>query len=97
MSTYFSDASFRFLRSLARHNDNAWFNDHRQQYEDHVRQPFLRLLGDLQPALAEVSEHIAVNYARWTSAWDALLVMVKMQKVVQLKVALYLVTVCNAA
>ena len=61
MSTYFSDASFRFLRSLARHNDKAWFNDHRQQYEDHVRQPFLRLLGDLQPALAEVSEHFRAD------------------------------------
>lgn len=61
MSTYFSDASFKFLRSLARHNDKAWFNDHRQQYEDHVRQPFLRLLGDLQPALAEVSEHFRAD------------------------------------
>lgn len=61
VSTYFSDASFKFLRSLARHNDKAWFNDHRQQYEDHVRQPFLRLLGDLQPALAEVSEHFRAD------------------------------------
>ena len=56
MSTYFTDASFKFLRSLARHNEKAWFNDHRQQYEDHVRQPFLRLLGDLQPALTAVSD-----------------------------------------
>jgi hypothetical protein len=57
VSTYFSDASFKFLRGLARHNDKAWFNDHRQQYEDHVRQPFLRLLTDLQPDLAEISDH----------------------------------------
>ncbi|GAB3053186.1 TIGR02453 family protein [Stenotrophomonas tumulicola] len=55
MSRYFSDASFRFLRALALHNEKPWFNDHKQQYEDHVRQPFLRLIGDLQPALAEVS------------------------------------------
>ena len=57
MATYFSDASFKFLRGLARHNDNTWFNAHKAQYEDHVRQPFLRLLTDLQPDLAAVSLH----------------------------------------
>ena len=57
MATYFSDASFKFLRGLARHNDKTWFNAHKAQYEDHVRQPFLRLLTDLQPDLAQVSEH----------------------------------------
>jgi len=61
VSTYFSDASFKFLRGLARNNDKTWFNDHRQQYEDHVRQPFLRLLVDLQPALAEVSQHFLAD------------------------------------
>ncbi len=57
MTTYFSDASFKFLRALAKNNDKTWFNEHKQQYEDHVRQPFLRLLTDLQPDLAQVSEH----------------------------------------
>ena len=57
MATYFSDASFKSLRGLARHNDKTWFNDHKAQYEDHVRQPFLRLLTDLQPDLAAVSLH----------------------------------------
>lgn len=57
MATYFSDASFKFLRGLARHNDKTWFNTHKAKYEEHVRQPFLRLLTDLQPDLAEVSLH----------------------------------------
>ncbi|CTP87216.1 chp02453 [Xanthomonas translucens pv. poae] len=57
MTSYFSDASFKFLRALARHNDKAWFNDNRHKYEEHVRQPFLRLITDLQPDLAQVSEH----------------------------------------
>ena len=57
MTTYFSDASFKFLRALAKNNDKTWFNEHKQHYEDHVRQPFLRLLTDLQPDLAQVSEH----------------------------------------
>lgn len=57
MTAYFSDASFKFLRQLARHNEKPWFNAHKSDYETHVRQPFLRLIGDLQPALAEISEH----------------------------------------
>ena len=57
MSAYFSDASLKFLRGLARHNDKAWFDQHRQDYEAQVRQPFLRLIGDLQPALASISPH----------------------------------------
>lgn len=57
MATYFSDKSFRFLRSLARHNERAWFLDHKSDYEVHVREPFQHLLTDLQPALATVSPH----------------------------------------
>ena len=55
MSSYFTPASFKFLRGLARHNEKAWFEAHRADYDNHVRQPFLQLITDLQPALAEVS------------------------------------------
>ena len=57
MTRYFSDASFKFLRGLARHNDKAWFDLHRQDYEAQVRQPFLRLIADLPPAVAAISPH----------------------------------------
>ena len=57
MSTYFTDKSFRFLRALARHNERAWFLDHKADYDAHVRAPFLRLLTDLQPIVAEISAH----------------------------------------
>ena len=57
MSSYFSDKSFRFLRSLARNNNRAWFLAHKPDYETHVRIPFQKLLLDLQPALAAVSRH----------------------------------------
>lgn len=57
MSTHFSDASFRFLRALARHNEREWFLAHKADYEAHVREPFQRLLVDLQPALLQVSGH----------------------------------------
>lgn len=55
MATYFTPHAFGFLRALARHNERAWFQEHRDDYERHVRAPFLRLVADLQPALAEVS------------------------------------------
>ena len=61
MTQYFSDASFKFLKALARHNDKTWFAEHKQQYEDHVRQPFLRLITDLQPDLSEVSTHFQAD------------------------------------
>ena len=57
MTTYFTDKSFRFLRTLARHNERDWFNDHKADYESHVREPFRLLSGDLQPALSAVSPH----------------------------------------
>jgi uncharacterized protein (TIGR02453 family) len=57
MSAYFSDRSFKFLRGLARNNDREWFHAHKQDYEAHVRAPFLALIADLQPALREVSDH----------------------------------------
>ena len=61
MTTYFTEASFKFLRGLARHNERAWFLDHKAEYETHVRAPFQRLLTDLAPSLAEISEHYRVD------------------------------------
>lgn len=57
MSRYFSEASFKFLRSLARNNSREWFQAHKAEYDTQVREPFQRLLIDLQPILAGVSEH----------------------------------------
>ena len=57
MTTYFTDASLKFLRGLARHNSREWFQAHKADYDAHVRGPFQQLLVDLQPPLAAVSEH----------------------------------------
>lgn len=54
---YFSPRTFRFLRALARNNSREWFNEHRGDYEAHVRDPFQWLIGDLAPDLRTVSEH----------------------------------------
>lgn len=52
---YFTPATFRFLRALARHNEREWFDAHREQYETAVREPCLRLITDLQAPLAALS------------------------------------------
>ena len=57
MTTYFSDATFRFLRGLARRNERTWFQAHKAEYDAHVRAPFQQLLTDLQPDVLAVSEH----------------------------------------
>jgi uncharacterized protein (TIGR02453 family) len=61
MSRYFTDKSLKFLRGLARHNERAWFQAHKADYEAHVREPFQRLLADLQAPLAAVSPHFRAD------------------------------------
>jgi uncharacterized protein (TIGR02453 family) len=57
MSTYFSEDTWRFLRALKRNNRRDWFEAHRADYLQHLRDPFLRLIGELQPDLAAISPH----------------------------------------
>ncbi|MGH8112578.1 MAG: DUF2461 domain-containing protein [Rhodanobacteraceae bacterium] len=54
---YFSPATFRFLKALARQNNRAWFKSRQADYETHVRGPWLQLIADLQPAVARISPH----------------------------------------
>ncbi len=54
---YFSPATFRFLRALARHNNRTWFKAHQGDYETHVRGPYLQLIADLQAPIARLSRH----------------------------------------
>lgn len=56
-ATYFSPATFRFLKALDRNNSRDWFLDHKKDYEQHVREPFLALIADMQAPLAKISPH----------------------------------------
>ena len=56
-SSYFTPATFRFLKQLNRHNDREWFHAHKGDYERHVREPFLALITDLQAPLSKLSPH----------------------------------------
>jgi uncharacterized protein (TIGR02453 family) len=54
---YFSKKTFGFLRALGRNNNRTWFNDHKNEYERHVRDPYLQFIADLQTPLAKISTH----------------------------------------
>ncbi|HEX7815096.1 DUF2461 domain-containing protein [Dyella sp.] len=55
--SYFSPATFKFLRALARNNNREWFLAHKDDYERHVREPFLDFIGDMQAPLSKISSH----------------------------------------
>jgi len=53
---YFSKKTFDFLRALGRNNNRTWFNDHKNDFERHVREPYLQFITDLQTPLAKISK-----------------------------------------
>lgn len=61
MATYFNPLTFRFLRALGKNNNRAWFHDHKADYEEHLRQPFLRLIADLQGPFAAISPYFRAD------------------------------------
>ena len=54
----FSRRTFTFLRDLGRHNDKAWFESHRAEYEEQVLQP----LRDLVDAVADFMLGIDLSF-----------------------------------
>ena len=50
---YFTSATFRFLEQLAEHNDKAWFEAHKAEYEDCVRTPALDYIRAMAPLLRD--------------------------------------------
>lgn len=50
--SHFSDASLRWLRSLARNNRRDWFEAHRTEYEEHVRGPMADLVREMDVRMA---------------------------------------------
>lgn len=63
-TTYFSAATFTFLRALARNNNRSWFIANKARYERDVREPYLQLIADLQAPLAKISTHYVADPRR---------------------------------
>src|SRR5579872_7548564 len=49
----FSQGAFDFLRGLGKNNNKAWFEAHRSDYEDYLREPSKRFVGAMSAAFAE--------------------------------------------
>src|SRR5437588_801984 len=54
----FSTATLTFLRGLKRHNDRAWFEAYRPEYEAVVQQPMRQLIEELDVRLARLAPEI---------------------------------------
>ena len=60
-SPYFTPATFSFLRDLAKNNNREWFGDHKDRYENHVKEPALRFIVDVGPKLDKISPHFRAD------------------------------------
>ena len=56
-SNYFTKQTFTFLAALAANNERAWFEEHKQEYEDFVRTPALDFIDGMAEELRSVSRH----------------------------------------
>ena len=54
----FSPAALRFFRQLAAHNDKAWFEAHRADYEREVREPMRDLISEMDARFARFAPEI---------------------------------------
>jgi len=60
-TTPWREASFDFLGSLAANNKREWFNAHKAEYEQLIREPALALIRSMQPELARFASHFVAS------------------------------------
>jgi uncharacterized protein (TIGR02453 family) len=49
----FTPAALRFLRGIAKNNNKPWFEEHRDEYENELREPMRDLIGEMNERLAK--------------------------------------------
>jgi len=59
-----SPGLFQFLTELERNNNRAWFEAHRQRYEEQVREPCLRLIAAVAEPLRGISTQLVASPKR---------------------------------
>src|SRR5580765_3688824 len=64
MPGHFTPDYFKFLRALKRHNDRAWFADHKARYVADVETPLLQFIADFSPHLARISRAYVADSRR---------------------------------
>ncbi len=58
---YFKPDALQFLHDLAENNRRDWFAEHKPRYEQSLRDPFLTLIADLAPDIANLSPHFRAD------------------------------------
>lgn len=58
---YFTNQSLQYLAQLRKNNSHEWFRAHKEKYERLVREPALKLIASLEPALKEASLHFIAS------------------------------------
>jgi uncharacterized protein (TIGR02453 family) len=53
MATQFSSEALKFLRGLKRNNDRVWFAARKDVYERELKEPMLKLIGEINEAIVE--------------------------------------------
>ncbi len=60
--SYFTKKTFDFLFDLDVNNNRAWFEDNRDRFEQHVREPMLAFIRDIEgPLHKKVSKHLVAD------------------------------------
>ena len=54
----FTPEALRFFRQLAAHNEKSWFEAHRAEYEQEVREPMRELIEELDARFARFAPEI---------------------------------------
>lgn len=57
----FTRETFRFLQDLAENNERAWFDEHRERYDRHIKEPAQRFIVAVGERLGEVSGHLRAD------------------------------------
>lgn len=58
---YFSRSTFQFLKDLKANNNRDWFAENKSRYEEHLKDPALRLIEAFAPELHKLSPHFSAT------------------------------------
>lgn len=61
--TGFSPETLNFLRALSVNNNKAWFEAHRQEYEDHILKPMKNLVSDMGEFMLAIDPYFEITPA----------------------------------
>ncbi|MDH3207033.1 MAG: DUF2461 domain-containing protein [Gemmatimonadota bacterium] len=53
----FTEDTYRFLKDLKKNNDRDWFDANKKRYEEHLKDPALRIIAAFAPELKKISPH----------------------------------------